>query len=167
MFVRFPIILARPTSLRGSQSPGPWPQVTGGMPGGGRQNSGLSGFCCFWCNNHGKIPGRAGWALCSVCVPVSLLCAGVSCSAVCPVLPSPSCSHQSSPAACWVWHQRTRVSEGAAIRPVQAPHTGMVLHPLSVLPSCHHPLVSVLSLSSHPCPGASLCQRASRPALPG
>lgn len=32
MFVRFPIILARPTSLRGSLSPGPWPQVTGRTP---------------------------------------------------------------------------------------------------------------------------------------
>lgn len=86
MFVRFPIILARPTSLRGSLSPDLWQKVIGRTPGGvfpravsGKQNSGLSCFCCFWCNKPWKNTqrGRPGFVLC-VCVcprvsPVSFL----------------------------------------------------------------------------------------------
>lgn len=139
------------------------------MPGGGKQNSGLSCFCCFWCNNHGKIPGGAGCAPC-VCPSVCPVCSClVSCCLSC-VLPSPSCRHQRCPGTCWV-------SEGAAIGP-GTPDWHSAASPVCAAlpsPSCHHPLVSVLSLCSHlhpsismlPALSLSLPVSLSQPALPG
>lgn len=95
MFVRFPIILARPTSLRGSLSPDLWRKVIGRTPGGvfprtvsGTQNSGLSCFCCLWCDKPWKNTQRG--RLACVRVPTFLLCAShpVTQTPVCPSAPA-------------------------------------------------------------------------------
>lgn len=155
MFVRFPIILARPTSLRGSLSPDLWQKVIGRTPSGvfpwtvsprrwKTKLWALLFLLCFWCNKPWKNTqqGRLGFVLC-VCVSQCFSC----------VLPTPSHRHRDCPGAWWVRHHRTRVPAGAAIGPahtfVPSPGTpsagdDTVLHPLSVLPSCLHPPISVL-----------------------
>lgn len=88
MFVRFPIILARPTSLRGSLSPDLWQKVIGRMPGGVFPRTvsprrwktklwALLFLLCFWCDKPWKNTqrGRLSSVLC-VCVrpDVSSVC---------------------------------------------------------------------------------------------
>lgn len=89
MFVRFPIILARPTSLRGSLSPDLWQKVIGRTPGGVFPRTvtprrwktklwALLFLLCFWCDKPWKNTqrGRLGFVFCvCVCVPVFLPCA--------------------------------------------------------------------------------------------
>lgn len=137
MFVRFPIILARPTSLRGSQSPGPWPQVKEECLAVENKTLGSLVSAVSGATTMEKYP--AGPAVLCVCVPVSVLCARVSCPAGCPV-------------CCPPHHAGTRAAQVPAgslrlLPSVQAPQTGTVLHPLSVLPSYPHPVTILSSLS--------------------
>jgi len=118
MFVRFPIILARPTSLRGSRSPDLWRKVIGRTPGGvfPRTVSPRRGktklwallfLLCFWCDKPWKNTqrGRPGFVLC-VCPPMSLLRASHPATQT-PALPR--CLGGPAPP--------TRVSAGAATAP--------------------------------------------------
>lgn len=184
MFVRFPIILARPTSLRGSLSPGPWPQVIGRMPGGGKQNSGLSCFCCVsGATTMEKYPvGPAG--RCALCVFQCLCC--VLMSFLCPAV---------SPVCCPPHYADTRATQVPAGSGTSEPGSLRVLPsgqsrhcrlaqccvpclccpPVSVLPSlsCLCPPIPILSSPSfylHPSVPVLVpphVPRASRPALPG
>lgn len=170
MFVRFPIILARPTSLRGSLSPGPWPQVIGRMPGGGKQNSGLSCFCCVsGATTMEKYPaGPAG--RCALCASQCLCC--VLMSFLCPAVPPVCCpphradtratqvpagSGTSEPGSLRVLPsgQSSTPDWHSAASPVCAalPSLSSRLRPVSALPSpfSHlHPSISIL-------PSLSLC----------
>lgn len=99
MCVRFPIILVKPTSLRGSLSPDLRQKVTGKLEGTlcwefdsgpkllgqvGKASATLSLLsCCVssaW--SHGKIPSLGGWfglVLCWCCLLLYALCVFLGC----------------------------------------------------------------------------------------
>lgn len=142
MFVRFPIILARPTSLRGSLSPGPWPQVIRRMPGGGKQNSGLSCFCCVsGATAMEKYPaGPAG--RCALCVCPCLCCVLIlvsCCLSVCAALP--------------IMQTPQLLRYLLALAPVNLVVQRVLPLAQCCIPClCCPPVSILLSLSSHVCP---------------
>lgn len=153
MFVRFPIILARPTSLRGSLSPDLWQKVIGRTPGGVFPRTvsprrwktklwALLFLLCFWCDKPWKNTrrGRLGFALCvCVCVPVFPLCASH------PGAASPAPSHPApAPRLCLAGDDT-------------------VPRPLSALPSRLRPPVSVPASRT---PAGRLCPRFISPCGP-
>lgn len=158
MFVRFPIILARPTSLRGSLSPDLWQKVIGRTPGGvfpwtvsprrwKTKLWALLFLLCFWCDKPWKNTqrGRLGFVLCvCVCPDVSPVCfpprhADTGTGRV------PGGSGTTKPGSLRVLPS----GQPAPSHPARPPHLHVagddtVLHPPSVLPSCLQPPVSVL-----------------------
>lgn len=162
MFVRFPIILARPTSLRGSLSPDLWQKVIGRTPGGvfpwtvsGKQNSGLSCFCCVsGATSHGKILGGAGsvFVLC-VSAPVFLLCAS---HPLTQTPGQPGGSATASPGSPWVLPAH-------AVAPSPSPPSAAGL---GTTRHCTPVRAALLPPSSCLCPCAPRVVPASRPPLP-